>query len=124
MQDLFVRDRLVVDIRDQKRSVKLQLDADLTLQQAVELGRQVENICQQQAELYQDGKAGSSINKVGTKETSTMHCPHNRGKEPSSGPPSNHGQDDAAPPKTSRQQFKQECPCCGRVHHPRQSCPV
>lgn len=82
MQDQFVRDRLVVGIRDKKLSAKLQLDADLTLQKALESARQVENVRQQQVELNQDIKAGSSVNKLDTRRTSTSRFSGSSAKSP------------------------------------------
>ncbi|KAL1443233.1 hypothetical protein MTO96_046060 [Rhipicephalus appendiculatus] len=47
-------DRLVVGIKDKQLCARLQLDADLTLQKALDSIRQIESVRQQQAELHQE----------------------------------------------------------------------
>ena len=51
-----IRDRIVVGIRDKALSEKLQLEADLTLEKAVNFARQKENVRKQQGFLRGDGK--------------------------------------------------------------------
>lgn len=77
----FVRDRLVVSIRDQKLLAKLQIEANSPFQEDLESARQVLNDSQEQAELYQDSKADASDNDIRTRETSAMRRPRNQGNE-------------------------------------------
>ncbi|KAL1442198.1 hypothetical protein MTO96_007876, partial [Rhipicephalus appendiculatus] len=61
LREEFVRDRLVVGIKDKQLSARLQLDADLTLQKALDSVHQIETVRQQQAELHQEVP---SVNRV------------------------------------------------------------
>ncbi|XP_037505854.1 uncharacterized protein K02A2.6-like [Rhipicephalus sanguineus] len=54
LREEFVRDRLVVGIKDKQLSARLQLDAELTLQKALDSVLQIESVRQQQAELHQE----------------------------------------------------------------------
>ena len=55
LHDEMIRDRIVVGIRDSSIAVKLQLDAELTLNKAVTLVRQAEAVKQQQPLLRGEG---------------------------------------------------------------------
>jgi hypothetical protein len=48
MRDQLIRDLIVVGIRDDKLSEKMQLDPDLTLEKAISLARQSEAVKKQQ----------------------------------------------------------------------------
>lgn len=54
LREEFMRDRLVVGIKDNHLCSKLQLDADLTLQEALESVRQIESVCQRQVQLHKE----------------------------------------------------------------------
>ncbi|KAL1487100.1 hypothetical protein MTO96_031116, partial [Rhipicephalus appendiculatus] len=54
LREEFVRYRLGVGIKDKQLSARLQLDADLTLQKALDPVCQIETVRQQQAELHQE----------------------------------------------------------------------
>jgi hypothetical protein len=56
LREELIRDRIVVGIRDKALSEKLQLEADLTLEKAVNFARQKENVRKQQGFLRGDGK--------------------------------------------------------------------
>ena len=51
LKDEMIRDRLVVDLRNDKLSEKLQMISGLTLEQAVQQARQSENVRKQQGIL-------------------------------------------------------------------------
>ena len=51
LREELIRDRIVVGIRDKAMSEKLQLEADLTLEKAVNFARQKENVRKQQGFL-------------------------------------------------------------------------
>ncbi|KAL3245017.1 hypothetical protein MRX96_018409 [Rhipicephalus microplus] len=61
LQEEFVRDHLVVWIKDKQLSARVQLDAELTQQKALDSVRQIESVRQQQTELHQKVP---SLNKV------------------------------------------------------------
>lgn len=123
MQEQFVRDRLVVGIRDKKLSAKLQLDSDLTLRKALESTRQVESVRQQQAELTQDGKSNGSVNKLSSGSKQAKQS--SRG---TTGDRATHTTEKfaaaASNSKSTAVQEKQSCNWCGRKRHSRRSCPA
>ncbi|KAL1477271.1 hypothetical protein MTO96_035868 [Rhipicephalus appendiculatus] len=53
LREEFMGDRLVVGVKGKHLSARLQLDAKLTLQKALDAVRQIESVRQQQAELHQ-----------------------------------------------------------------------
>ena len=104
LRDEFIRDRLVVGIKDAALSEHLQIDADLTLDRTMKAVRQREAIQEQQTVL---NKAEAStdtpdkLDSVGTK----MKFKH--------------------PPRksTSKAEFK-SCSRCGKAYHNRDKCPA
>lgn len=56
LREELIRDRIVVGIRDKSLSEKLQLEANLTLDKAVNVARQKETVRKQQSILRGDGK--------------------------------------------------------------------
>ena len=61
LKDQMIRDRIVVGIRDQSLSERLQMDAELTLDKAKKLVRQREAVQEQQALLKTGQKQDKSI---------------------------------------------------------------
>lgn len=59
-----IRDRIVVGIRDQSHSERLQMDPDLTLEKAKKLVMQREAVHEQQALLKVDPKVETSIDSL------------------------------------------------------------
>ena len=61
-----IRDRIVVGLRDRKLSERLQLEADLTLEKAITMGRQSESVRKQQSIIRGDEEIAmeSSIDVV------------------------------------------------------------
>jgi len=103
-----IRDRLVVGIRDESLSERLQIESDLTLEKAKKFVRQREAIQQQQSILK------------GNKDTfEAMYV--NRNKPP--------GKGQKRLPTTSKQAITtpaqtKACRRCGKLLHPRQLCPA
>ena len=62
LKDQMIRDRIVVGIRDQAQSERLQMDAGLTLEKAKTLVRQREAVHKQQILLKHGQKDDKSIN--------------------------------------------------------------
>lgn len=123
LQEQLVRDRLVVGIKDQKLSARLQLDADLTLQKALETVRQVESVRQQQAELNPDK---STVNKVAA---ARQQGANQRRFVKTSGK-SAHANDERPHPEvkpspsSSKSGVQRPCRWCGKEQHGRAQCPA
>ncbi len=62
----FIRDRIVIGIRDQQLSESLQLDAELTLEKAITKCRQKEAVRRQQTDLQKIGvmQASSAVDRI------------------------------------------------------------
>ena len=60
LHDELIRDRLVVGLLDKGLSERMQLDAELTLDKAVRMARQSEEVKKQQASLRGDTRAQAS----------------------------------------------------------------
>ena len=109
LQDQMIRNRIVVGIRDQSQSERLQMDAGLNLEKAKTLVRQREAVQEQQILLKHGQKEDKSIDFL-------------RQRVPSKGkvPPRNRSQAPARKP----QQTQSKCSRCGRGPHSRQQCPA
>ena len=60
-KDEQIRDRIVIGILDNEVSQRLQLEADLTLERAIQLARQSEQVKQQSAERVETGSEVSEV---------------------------------------------------------------
>ena len=117
LHDGLIRDRIVVGLRCAALSEKLQRDADLTLEKAVQMAREDETIKKEQALLRSDfqedkaaGRSNSELDFVRRKP------PRKGGRPPSTSSPPNI-------PQTQRRQSR--CPRCGNSPtHGRQQCPA
>ena len=121
LHDELIRDRIVVGLKSAGLSEKLQKDADLTLERAVQTAREDETIRKQQALLRNDFKGDKTdaqgacggeqeLDYVGRKK------PFKRWKKPERATP-------AATP--GQQQKPRKCTRCGRSPaHGRQHCPA
>ena len=109
LKDQMIRDRIVVGIRDQSQSARLQMDPELTLEKAKTLVRQREAVQEQQSLLQHGQKVDKSIDSL-------HRTPPFRGK----------GSQRRCPPVTARQpqSAQGKCTCCGRGPHSRQQCPA
>ena len=109
LKDQMIRDRIVVGIRDQSQSERLQMDADLTLEKAKTLVRQREAVHEQQVLL----KAGQNEDKLIDfirKKTAF------RGKAPQ--------RNRSQAPIRKPEQKQSKCSRCGRGPLSRQQCPA
>ena len=109
LKDQMIRDRIVVGIRDQAQSERLQMDAGLTLEKAKTLVRQREAVHEQQILLKHGQKDDKSIDFL-------------RQGVPSKGkaPPRNRSQAPARKPR----QTQSKCSRCGKGPHTRQQSPA
>ena len=107
LKDQMIRDRIVVGIRDQAQSERLQMDEGLTLEKAKTLVRQREAVQEQQILLKHGQKDDKSIDFL-------------RQGVPSKGkvPPRNRSQAPARKPR----QTQSKCSRCGKGPHTRQQC--
>ena len=97
-----ISDRLVVDIRDESLSKRLQMESDLTLEKAKKLIRQSEAVQQQQGILKSSNEILKSIAKSKA-NSSSKESPRT---------------------VTGRPIPRQKCRRCRKTSHSRQSCPA
>ena len=113
-----IRDRIVVGIRDEAMSQKLQLDADLTLESAKKLVRQHEAVREQQIQLKNGSQEEQGL------PVEVMGSYHGAGvrskKFNKSAKPANKTTESARPQPTTRK----KCTRCGRGPHFKQHCPA
>ena len=109
LKDQMIRNRIIVGIRDQSQSARLQIDPELTLEKAKTLVRQCEAVQEQQSLLQHGQKVDKSIDSL-------HRTPQFRGK----------GSQRRRPPVTARQPQPSQGKCtrCGRGPHSRQQCPA
>ena len=107
-KDEQIRDRLVIGILDSEVSQKLQLEADLTLERAILLARQSEQIKKQSVE-----RAECSVNAVGQRGQAGWK----RGKDMRQ----RYGRNFPEREESSKQNG---CPRCGRTHTREERCPA
>ena len=118
LRDEMIRDRIVVGIRDEAMSQKLQLDADLTLESAKKLVRQREAVREQQIQLKNGSQEeqGLPVEAMGS-----YHGAGVRSKKfNKSARPANKTTESARPQPTTRK----KCTRCGRGPHFKQHCPA
>ena len=107
LKDHMICDRIVVGIRDQAQSERLQMDAGLTLEKAKTLVRQCKAVHKQQILLKHGQKDDKSINFLRQSVPSKGKVlPRNRSQAP-------------APRQT-----QSKCSRCGRGPHTQQQCPA
>ena len=104
-----IRDRLVVGIRDSGLSERLQLKADLTLEDAKKAVRQREAVQEQQQELKGTETVNKSVNAL------------NSGKQQSRNGASRNSRRNSG---TATRNPRKKCTRCGKDAHPRESCPA
>ena len=106
-QDEMIRDRLVVGIRNQQLSERMQLDPDLNLEKAKKMSRQLEAVCDQSRELKRES---TTVDTVLSKKTVSK-----QGKPP-------YKRKDYA--KDKRAPEKKRCTRCGGGHQSQDKCPA
>ena len=111
MKDEMIRDRLVVGIRDNALSQRLQLDADLTLEKAKKMVRQREAVGEQQQLLK--GTVASSLDELQPRRDRRKQGKkfHAKGRANSS-------------TTAATQPQSKSCTRCGKGQHPRDKCPA
>ena len=111
MKDEMIRDRLVVGIRDNALSQRLQLDADLTLEKAKKMVRQREAVGEQQQLLK--GTVASSLDELQPRRDRRKQGKkfHVKGRANSS-------------TTAATQPQSKSCTRCGKGQHPRDKCPA
>ena len=116
LRDEMIRDRIVVGIRDEAMSQKLQLDADLTLEAAKKMVRQREAVRAQQVQLRSGfQEEGLPVEAIGNTGAGVRSQKFNRRAKPFS-----KTTESARPQPTARN----KCTRCGKGPHPRQRCPA
>ena len=110
IKEEMIRDRLVVGIRDEALSERLQLESDLTLDKAKKLIRQREAVQQQQDILKGGNETLEAIN-ARSKATNRTGKARKRVVPPSQ-------------PAMRQPMQNAKCRRCGKSSHPRQSCPA
>lgn len=103
-KDEQIRDRIVIGIMDKDVSHKLQLEADLTLERAIQLARQSEQVKQQSAERVE-----TTVNEVRQKQ-------YNSTKRSYDKPRQGQGQ--------RYSDNKLNCQRCNRMHDKKENCPA
>ena len=107
LKEQLIRDRIVVGIRDSSLSTKLQMDPNLTLENAKRLVRQQEAVRGQQAILSKPEL--TPIQTFSSRRPAKRHG-------------NSHSRQSQA--TTPRPQQGQKCSYCGKGPHPKQSCPA
>ena len=95
-KDEQIRDRIVIGILDNEVSQRLQLEADLTLERAIQLARQSEQVKRQSAERVETG-----VNEVRHKQYGNTRRSYDNSRQPQ-------GQ--------QHSDTKQNCQRCNRIH--------
>ena len=125
LHDEMIRDRIVVGLKDDKLSEKLQLNAELTLKQAIDQARQSEAVKKQQAFMRSDFHDGDAPITANTDAVNTRPAGQGKPKawwaKKKSGTTSSQSQQG----NNSSQSQQQGCYRCGRTPgHARQNCPA
>lgn len=102
-KDEQIRDRIVIGIMDKEVSHKLQLEADLTLEKAIQLARQSEQVKQQSA-----ARVETTVNEVRQKQYNSTKRSYDKPRQ--------------APGQ--KYENKQNCQRCNRTHDNRGNCPA
>ena len=111
LKDSLIRDRVVVGVVDDWLSDRLQAKADLTLEMAVQMGRQAEGRKQNKDLAFEETGAISETATDSTRED--LVEPHKRDSKSAMKP------ENGVRPKSER-----KCMWCGGQQHKRQSCPA
>ena len=132
LREELIRDRIVVGIRDKALSEKLQLEADLTLEKAMNFARQKETVRKQQIVLRGDAK--QSIDAVGVRKFSKLRKNQvNQNERPTFDERQKNQRDKAKVEKCDRclrpMHLKKNCPAkdskchkCGKTGHWQRAC--
>ena len=130
LKDDIIRDRIVVGLRDEQLSEKLQLDAKFTLKRAVDHGRQKEAVRKQQTVVRSSQQEGAmnidsmqSLSQDGATNVDAMQSRPYRGLFERR-PRAALQQGKQTSYTASSYQTNQPCRRCGRQSHQKQYCPA
>ncbi|XP_041350871.1 uncharacterized protein K02A2.6-like [Gigantopelta aegis] len=78
LRDQMIRDRIVVGVKDDALSLKMQLDDTLTLKKATDMSRQSESVKREQAQLRSGYEEDTSVSTLHTKrnQPDRQHAPY------------------------------------------------
>uniref|UniRef100_A0A3B3CEF0 Gypsy retrotransposon integrase-like protein 1 n=1 Tax=Oryzias melastigma TaxID=30732 RepID=A0A3B3CEF0_ORYME len=116
LHDELIRDRLVVGLSDKRLSERMQLDPDLTLEKAINMARQSEEVKRQQSSLqndtrtqHGDAKCVDRVHKSSQKVKTKSHPDFKQSK----------------PWRTQHNKPNPQCHKCGSSSpHPKRECPA
>ena len=115
LKEELIRDRIVVGVHDDRLSDKLQAKADLTLQEAVKMTRQYEELLKNKSVVRSDhnasGHAPKQVDQVKTKSSSSRNSKRQPTSKHSNSP-------------STQQSTSSSCKWCGLQSHPRRLCPA
>lgn len=122
LHDDLVRDRIVVGVRDDKLSEKLQLDSALTLEKAISIVRQSEQVRLQQSVLRGTAEPTENSSADVNHVNSSQHDNKSSRKIFVKTSPSIHSS--FTQQSTRRTSDSQKCNYCGKNRHSRDQCPA
>lgn len=122
LHDELIRDRIVVGLANTRLSERLQMEENLTLQKAIDMARQSEEVKKQQSALRSDASSvmqmeGSSIDRLINKGQKYTYPKSSGGARSRQHTP---GRDNGM----QQQQHGAQCYKCGGPSHPRAECPA
>lgn len=122
LHDELIRDRIVVGLANTRLSERLQMEENLTLQKAIDMARQSEEVKKQQSALRSDASSvmqmeGSSIDRLINKGHKYTYPKSSGGARSRQHTP---GRDNGM----QQQQHGAQCYKCGGPSHPRAECPA
>ena len=124
LNDELIRDRIVVGIRNQSLSEKMQLDETLTLEKAARMARESEAVKKQQPQLREGDKKEVEVVRRNSHRDNTS-ASQNRSKRISTRNGSANGLVNSSKPAQQSRQRETVCTRCGKNHPTgRESCPA
>ncbi|KAK6183197.1 hypothetical protein SNE40_010724 [Patella caerulea] len=118
LREQLIRDKIVVGIRDEKLSQKLQLDSQLSLKKAIDMVRQSESIIAQNR-ILRETNSTTEVDAIKSKPKQKFKPPlHKKASNPVPAH-STH-----ANVKVTSDVNKQSCQRCGNKYHARSECPA
>ena len=124
LNDKLIRDRIVVGIRNQSMSEKMQLDKTLTLEKAARMARESKAVRKQQPQLSKGDKKEVEVIRRNTSRDRTSAY-QNRSKRISTRNRSAHWLVNSSKPAQQSHQRETVCTRCGKNHPTgRKSCPA
>ena len=123
LNDELIRDKIVVGLRNQSLSKKMQLDKTLTLEKAARMARESEAVRKQQPQLREGNKKEVEVIRRNTSRDGTSTY-QNRSKRISTRNRFAHWLVNSSKPAQQSHQRETVCTRCGKNHNTgRESCP-